>query len=206
MENQEIILGKESILREEATLSPEKEQEYISKISELEEENADLRQQLALMKKALYGQKSEKTEVIMEKAEQLTLFNEAEDNTGEKIIEKEDKIAVVTHERRKHSTHADSFENLEIEEVICKAEDKVCPECGSEMKVIGREFVRDELVYVPARMFVRKIYIEKTRLRLRLFPEASVPRSCWQIYCIQNMYRLCRFTVRKRIMQPAVQS
>ena len=43
MENQEIILGKESILREEATLSPEKEQEYISKISELEEENADLR-------------------------------------------------------------------------------------------------------------------------------------------------------------------
>ena len=163
MENQEIILGKESILREEATLSPEKEQKYISKISELEEENADLRQQLALMKKALYGQKSEKTEVIMEKAEQLTLFNEAEDSAVEKIIEKEDKIAVVTHERRKHSTHADSFENLETEEVICKAEDKVCPECGSEMKVIGKEFVRDELVYVPVRIFVRKIYVEKMR-------------------------------------------
>ena len=79
MENQEIINGKDLILREEATLSPEKEQEYIFKISELtvkntslEEEVADLRQQLALMKKALHGQKSEKTEVIMEKAEQLT--------------------------------------------------------------------------------------------------------------------------------------
>ena len=31
------------------------------------------------------------------------------------------------------------------------------------MEVIGKEFVRDELVYVPARMFVRKHYVEKTR-------------------------------------------
>lgn len=34
------------------------------------------------------------------------------------------KITVVTHERKKHSTHKDSFENLETEEVIHEAEDK----------------------------------------------------------------------------------
>ncbi len=170
MENQELILRSEALLCEESTLSPEKEQAYISEItklteknSSLEEENADLRQQLAYLKKALYGQKSEKTEVIMENAEQLSMFNEAEENTEEKVIEKADKITVVTHERKKHSTHRDSFENLETEEVIHEAEDKVCPECGNEMEVIGKEFIRDELVYVPARMFVRKHYVETTR-------------------------------------------
>lgn len=170
MENQELILETTALLSEESTLSPEKEQAYISEItklternSSLEEENSDLRQQLALLKKALYGQKSEKTQVVMENPEQLTMFNEAEENTEEKIIEKADKITVVTHERKKHSTHRDSFENLETEEVIHEAKDKVCTECGSEMEVIGKEFVRDELVYVPARMFVRKIYVEKTR-------------------------------------------
>lgn len=96
----------------------------------------------------------------MENADQMTMFNEAEVTAEEKIIEKADKITVVTHERKKHSTHKDSFEDLETEEVIHETEDKVCPECGSEMEVIGKEFVRDELVYVPARMFVRKHYVE----------------------------------------------
>ena len=170
MENQELVLRSEALLSEESALSPEKEQAYISAItklteknSSLEEENADLKQQLALLKKALYGQKSEKTQVIMEDAEQLTMFNEAEDTAEEKIIEKTDKITVVTHERKKHSTHKDSFENFETEEVIHKAEDKVCPECGSETEVIGKEFVCDELVYVPARMFVRKHYVDTIR-------------------------------------------
>lgn len=170
MENQELVLRSEALLSEESALSPEKEQAYISAItklteknSTLEEENADLKQHLALLKKALYGQKSEKTQVIMEDAEQLTMFNEAEDTAEEKIIEKAGKITVVTHERKKHSTHKDSFENLETEEIIHKTEGRICPECGSEMEVIGKEFIRDELVYVPARMFVRKHYVETVR-------------------------------------------
>ena len=147
MENNELVLKSEQLHAASSVLTPEKEAKYRTRISSLEEENADLRQQLAYLKKALYGQKSEKTEVIMENAEQLSMFNEAEENTEEKVIEKADKITVVTHERKKHSTHKDSFENLETEEVIHEAEDKVCPECGSEMEVIGKEFVRDELVY-----------------------------------------------------------
>ena len=163
MENNALELKPEQLQSESNVLTPEKEAEYRTRISSLEEENADLKQQLALLKKALYGQKSEKTQVIMEDDGQTSLFNEAEDNTDSKIIEKADKITVVTHERKKHSTHKDSFENLETEEVIHEAENKVCPECGSEMEVIGKEFVRDELVYVPARMFVRKHYLETTR-------------------------------------------
>lgn len=112
MEKNGLELRFEQLNAESNVLTPEKEAEYRTRISSLEEENADLRQQLAYLKKALYGQKSEKTEVIMENAEQLSMFNEAEENTEEKVIEKADKITVVTHERKKHSTHRDSFENL----------------------------------------------------------------------------------------------
>ena len=90
MENNELVLKSEQLHAESNVLTPEKEAEYRTRISSLEEENADLRQQLAYLKKALYGQKSEKTEVIMENAEQLTMFNEAEDTAEEKIIEKAD--------------------------------------------------------------------------------------------------------------------
>ncbi len=172
--------------------------------SDLEEEVNVLRQQLAYLKKALYGQKSEKTEVIMENAEQLSMFNEAEESTEEKVIEKADKITVVTHERKKHSTHRDSFENLETEEVIHEAEDKVCPECGSEMEVIGKEFVRDELVYVPARMFVRKHYVETTRCvscgidesRDNENTEDTIVYIIWRVGCGVDGYNLFAFIYR----------
>ena len=45
---------------------------------------------------------------------------------------------------------------LPVEEVVHEAEDKICPECEGEMQPVGKEFVRDELVYVPAKLFVRK--------------------------------------------------
>lgn len=170
MKNKELQLEKSKLFVEESTLSPKREKELLVKLevamaknASLEEENANLRQRLAFLEKAVYGQKSEKTKVVMENTEQLTLFNEAEETTKDKVIEKEDKVTVVSHERKKHSTHKDSFENLKIEEVVHKSEEKECPDCGSEMEVIGKEFVRDELVYVPAKMYVRKHYVEKTR-------------------------------------------
>lgn len=72
MENNELELKSEQLNAASNVLSPEKEAAYLNKISSLEEENADLKQQLALLKKALYGQKSEKTQVIMEYDGQLS--------------------------------------------------------------------------------------------------------------------------------------
>ena len=63
----------------------------------------------------------------MEDDGQMSLFNEAEDNAEEKIIEKADKITVVTHERKKHSTHKDSFEYLENKEVIHEQRTRYAP-------------------------------------------------------------------------------
>lgn len=44
--------------------------------------------------------------------------------------------------------------------MIHEAENKICEKCGEEMVVIGKEKVRDELVYVPARIFVRRHFAE----------------------------------------------
>ena len=88
MENNELVLKSEQLHAASSVLTSEKEAEYRTRISSLEEENADLNQQLALLKKALYGQKSEKTQVIMEDADQLTMFNEAEDTAEEKSLKR----------------------------------------------------------------------------------------------------------------------
>ena len=171
---QELKMKCEKLLADEGILSPQKEAELqgrlaaleskydslVSQNSALRDENAELRQQLANLKKLVYGQKSEKTEVILENGEQLCMFNEAEENANKDIREREKDVIVPEHKRKSKRTHEEAFENLPVEEVIHEVEDKECPDCGEQMETIGKEFVRDELVYVPARLFVRKHYAQ----------------------------------------------
>lgn len=164
---QELVLKQENLLREEPILSPKKEVEFRTKIAALEEkidaqqeEMNNLKQQNELLRKALYGQKSEKSEVVLENAEQLTLFDEAEAEAEIDVKNAEAGIEVAAHKRKSKRTHEELFENLPVEEVVHEAEDRNCPECGKEMEPVGKEFVRDELVYVPAKLFVRKHYAE----------------------------------------------
>ncbi len=163
----ELQLNRQNLLCEVSVLSPEKELYYRNAIADLKEEvsglkeeNADLRQQLAYFKKTLYGQKSEKSEIVFENAEQMTLFNEAESEADEN---EETSVSVSTHTRKAKRTHAEILKNLPVEEITHTLEDKTCPECGSEIASIGKEFVRDEVVYIPAQMLLRKHYIEVTK-------------------------------------------
>lgn len=143
-----------------------KQKELLENQEELEQENrnlkeevSDLRQQLAMYKKALYGQRSEKTSVILDTAEQLNLFDEAETEASRKGRETEP-VVVGTHTRKPKRTHDEMLKDLPVEEVVHQVADKICNKCGSEMKAVGKEFVRDELIYIPAKLFVRKHYAE----------------------------------------------
>lgn len=107
----------------------------------------------------VFGQKSEKSEIVMPNAIQLNLFNEDEFD-GDIQFEQTGKTVTFTVKRKTKRTHKETFENLEVNEVIHKAEDNNCLKCGNEMEVVGKEFVRDELVYVPAKMYLRKHYAE----------------------------------------------
>ena len=75
-----------------------------TKTAALEDENAELRQRLTNPKKLVYGQKSEKTEVILENAEQLCMFNEAEENANKEVREREKDIIVPEHKRKAKRT------------------------------------------------------------------------------------------------------
>lgn len=157
---------KDFHLREEI-LSPEEEVQLWAELAAAKQENASLKQendalreQVAALKKAVYGQKSEKTEYVMEDGEQLSLFNEAECEENRRQREAEEAVVVPAHTRKKRRTHDEMAENLPVEEVIHPSDVLQCEDCGAETQVIGKEFVRDELVYVPARLVLRKHFAE----------------------------------------------
>ena len=155
-----------------------------------------LQQQVNMLKKAVFGPKSER-KVLQnsENPEQLSLFNEAE---TEARREETEEVTVPAHKRKKKRSRAEILKDLPTEEVIHKVEDKTCDKCGSEIKTVGKEFVHDELVYTPAKMFIRKHYvevvkcascgkdeskdaelndIEKEHFRKAKAPEMLIPRS-----------------------------
>ena len=128
------------------------------KADELNKEIEYLQQQVNFLKKSVFGSKSEKKVLHdTENAEQLSLFNEAE---TEARREEAEEIAVPAHKRKKKRSRAEILGDLPVEEVVHEIEDKTCDRCGSEMKQVGKEFVHDELVYVPAKLFIRKHYVE----------------------------------------------
>ena len=74
MKNDELKLTVEKLIMDESPLSPEKEITYKTVIRMLEEELASTMQELANYKKMVYGQKSEKSEIILEGGEQMSIF------------------------------------------------------------------------------------------------------------------------------------
>ena len=67
-------MEQKDFLIEEPIRTPEKEVNVKALMTEnlsLKEENVDLRRQLAFFRKAFYGQKSEKTEYVLENCEQI---------------------------------------------------------------------------------------------------------------------------------------
>ena len=111
--------------RGEAILPPEEEAKLRAELeaalaenTSLKTENDALREQLAALKKAVYGQRSEKSEYVLEGGEQLSLFNEAECEENRREREREEPIVVAPHTRKKKRTHDEMAANLPMEEVI----------------------------------------------------------------------------------------
>lgn len=134
-------------------------EELVRENAVLREEVEELKQQLAVLKRAAFGQKSEKR-AVETNPDQLSLFNEAEKEQSVSEREEEKSIVVNGHSRKKKRTRDEIFKDLPVEEVIHKADTTVCPECQSPMQTFGKEYIHEELVYVPAKMFRRKHYVE----------------------------------------------
>lgn len=83
----------------------------------LKDENARLKEQLAWLKKAVYGQKSERTEAVLEAPEQLKLFDEAEKEADRQILAGSS-VKVAAHTRKAKRSHEELAEDLSVEEVL----------------------------------------------------------------------------------------
>lgn len=124
-------------------------------ISELENQNRWLMEQMNLLKKKQFGSLSEKaTPEIME---QLSLlFNEAEVHSD---IEQKTETTVKEHTRAKRSGSVRDVvpKDIPVEEVIHELppEELVCPNCGDELVVIGSE-VHESLMIKPAEAILRR--------------------------------------------------
>ena len=129
-------------------------------ISELENKNQWLMEQLRLLKKKAYGASSEKASE--EVYEQLSLlFNEAEAFVDAEAREeaKTPAVEVKAHTRAKKSGSVRDIVpediSVEVVEHHLSDEELACPQCGSQMAAIGKE-VKETLVFKPAEAYIRQ--------------------------------------------------
>lgn len=130
-------------------------------MSGLKQERDNLKEQVELLTKKLFGTSSERRHPSDPIPGQLNLFNEAEFEQDAAVAEAEEQTAVSPPKpRRKKSTQLESFAGLPVrKEYLDIPEDqKVCSACGTPLEEIGSEFVRRELEFIPAKLRVVEYY------------------------------------------------
>lgn len=139
-------------------------------VSNLTEENARLRQKLERMnelllnaQRARFGQSSEKRSYVMEDGEQLGFFNEAEVSQNEKADEPTVESVtemVQAHSRKKKRSQEELLAALPVEEILLEipSEELLCEKCGGSFRVIGRKFLKTEMILIPQSIQILKYY------------------------------------------------
>ena len=126
------------------------------------QERDNLKDEISLLRKKLFGSSSEKR--VIDFPGQLNLFNEAELEQDPSIAETEELAAIFPEEtpkkRKTRATDAERFKGIPVikKYIDIPEEDKTCPVCSTPLVKIGEEFVRRELVFIPAKLKVVEIY------------------------------------------------
>lgn len=132
-------------------------------IASNQEQMRTMTEQIEYLTKKLFGTSSEKTKNL---EGQYNLFDEAEQEAiPVDETETAGSVPVKEHTRKPKSRQADVFKGVPSrDETIPLSEDqKFCADCGAEMQVIGREFLRREFRFIPAKGEVVNIYVETAK-------------------------------------------
>jgi transposase len=107
---------------------------------------------VAYLQKHLFGRKSEKTRVVFDG--QIDLFDEAEREAKKKASEPE--LQTIKEHRRKKSVgqREKLMEDLPHEEKLytLTPEERSCKRCGTELVSMGKELIRMEVEFIPAKL------------------------------------------------------
>ena len=117
----------------------------------MKQQIAWLMEQLKLSKHRQFGVSSEKSEY-----DQLSLFNEAEVEADDNIADP-NLVEIKKHYRKRTRLTTDKLpEDLPVEIIEHSLPgEQICPDCGSQLRVIGNE-TREELVLIPAAAKIRR--------------------------------------------------
>ena len=183
----------------------EKNIEINEKNNEIDEKNIEIEklqnkienQQLQInqLTKYIFGPRSEKTkkeEHIVEGV-QCSVFCEPQDEESAKQIEAQTE-EITVYRKKKNKKKASGLKKAilkdiekEVIEVEIKEEEQKCPECGEGLEKIGKEFVRQEIQYIPAKFklvnYVRYTYkckkcgTEESKKETATIVKAKVPNA-----------------------------
>jgi len=123
-----------------------------NRITQLEEENQRLHQQVSYLQKHLFGRKSEKTNVVFDG--QINLFDEAEQEAKKSAAEPDVQTIKEHHRKKSVGQREKLLEDLPHEEKLYTlAEDEwICKRCGAELVSMGKELIRTEVQFIPAQI------------------------------------------------------
>ena len=128
----------------------------------LTQERDNLKDEVALLRKKLFGSSSEKR--TLDIPGQLNLFNEAEMEQDPAVAKAEELEASLPDKagkkRKARTTDAERFKGIPVQKKYLDLDDgeKACPVCNTALEEIGEEFVRRELVFIPAKLKVYEYY------------------------------------------------
>lgn len=121
-------------------------------IKQLQAQIENLTEAVLAMRHDKFGSSSEKTP--KSDGNQLSIFNEAELHADEKA--EEPIVRDVNGYRRvnRKTKRMEIIGDLPVREIECTSDetDLVCPQCRGMLKPLGKETVREELEYIPARL------------------------------------------------------
>ena len=143
-----------SLKRQTQTLTKEKE--------DLSDKVHILSEQVFWLKKELFASRSERHPIKEKNAEELDLFEGAEE-TPEKSTDPSTESITYTRKKRGSEENRQKLpEHLKrvVEVVELPESERTCDECGSELVEIGED-VSEELEFVPATFYVRQIRRKK---------------------------------------------
>lgn len=112
-------------------------------------------QALLHARRKIFGSSSEKTQM----EGQMHLFM-PEQQLAVELLKQQKEISVKAHKKtaRKSGVREEMLSGLkkEVEEYLIP-EEEVCPKCGDKLIVIGKEVIRTEVEFVPAKLLVKQI-------------------------------------------------
>jgi hypothetical protein len=151
---------------------------------------------LILSKHRIFGTSSEHTEV----EGQQSFFNEAETEYAEKTEEPISKTVKGYTRKSPKTKHDELIKNIETEVITCTIpdEEQICPHCGSQMKIIGKKYIREEVELIPAKLVVKKYYSNTysckkcEKKNMLVFLHGFVPAPCTSSFtCISVNSIMC---------------